>query len=118
MRVSRRHFLRSSAAVTLGFGGLHTLLADSVFGQDPTSSIPFGYGELNPDPNGIIDLPEGFTYQVISRTGEPMADGLLVPAQHDGMAAFPGPAGKTILVTAVEPAGKLATSWGRVKADY
>ncbi|MDE0506416.1 MAG: DUF839 domain-containing protein, partial [Candidatus Poribacteria bacterium] len=33
-----------------------------------------------------------------STTGETMDDGFLVPGGHDGMAAFPGPDGKTILV--------------------
>ena len=66
-KISRRHFLRSSGAIMLGFSGLHTFFANSAFGQDPANSIPFGYGDLIPDPNGIIDLPEVFTYQVISR---------------------------------------------------
>lgn len=56
------------------------------------------YGELKPDPNGIIDLPEHFTYHIFSRTGEPMSDGLRVPVAHDGMAVFTDPNGKTILV--------------------
>jgi secreted PhoX family phosphatase len=56
------------------------------------------YGDLIPDPNRLIDLPEGFIYRVISRTGEMMDDGLLVPGAHDGMAAFQGDNGKTILV--------------------
>jgi secreted PhoX family phosphatase len=50
------------------------------------------------DPAGILDLPEGFRYWVISRTGERMRDGLLVPGAHDSMAAFADPAGRTILV--------------------
>jgi secreted PhoX family phosphatase len=57
-----------------------------------------GYGELVPDPAGLLDLPKGFRYQVISSAGETMNDGLLVPGAHDGMAAFAGPGGKTILV--------------------
>ena len=47
-----------------------------------------GFGKLRPDPDGILDLPQGFSYAVISRQGEEMDDGLLVPARHDGMAAF------------------------------
>src|SRR5690606_19608185 len=50
------------------------------------------------DPEGVFDLPSGFSYRVISKWGERMDDGLLVPAQHDGMAAFAGPGGLTILV--------------------
>ncbi|MCH8301993.1 MAG: DUF839 domain-containing protein, partial [Proteobacteria bacterium] len=57
-----------------------------------------GFGKLRPDPNGILDLPQNFSYQVISRHGEEMDDGLLVPARHDGMAAFPGKDGSVLLV--------------------
>lgn len=57
-----------------------------------------GFGRLRPDPDGILDLPKNFSYEVISRHGEEMDDGLLVPAKHDGMAAFPGRDGDTILV--------------------
>nr|WP_263858115.1 PhoX family protein [Waterburya agarophytonicola] len=55
-------------------------------------------GELIPDPQGILDLPAGFKYKVISRVGEKMDDGYIVPNQHDGMAAFGGKKGQTILV--------------------
>ena len=48
-----------------------------------------GFGRLLPDPNEVLDLPDGFSYTIISRQGEEMDDGLLVPALHDGMAAFP-----------------------------
>jgi len=91
MSLSRRHFIRNSAAFTLGFSGLQTLL-----GYAPTRRD--GFGPLMPDPEGILDLPEGFTYRIISRAGEQMSDGLYVPALPDGMAAFPGPDGQTILV--------------------
>lgn len=50
------------------------------------------------DPGGILDLPEGYSYRVFSSVGEPMDDGFVVPAAHDGMAAFAGPDGRTILV--------------------
>jgi hypothetical protein len=56
------------------------------------------FGPLLRDPNAVVDLPKGFSYQIISRVGETMTDGLLVPNAHDGMAAFPGPNGLTILV--------------------
>ncbi len=52
------------------------------------------YGPLVPDPHRILDLPGGFGYRVISRTGDRMADGLLVPGFPDGMAAFSGSDGK------------------------
>jgi secreted PhoX family phosphatase len=57
-----------------------------------------GFGPLKHDPNGVIDLPEGFGYTVISQRGQEMDDGLLVPGLQDGMAAFPGEDGQIILV--------------------
>lgn len=97
MPLSRRHFLRNAAAVSLGFTGFQRLLGC----EDPapyTQAIPESFGPLVRDPNGILDLPEGFSYKVFSRVGEQMTDGFFVPAAHDGMAAFPGPNGLTILV--------------------
>lgn len=96
--VSRRHFLKVAGAVSLGFSGLFQMMERTGFAAPGVDAIPFGYGPLKADPAGLFDLPEGFTYRVISRRGETMADGLLVPDGADGMAAFPGPAGKTILV--------------------
>ncbi|MDH4072693.1 MAG: PhoX family protein, partial [Gammaproteobacteria bacterium] len=57
-----------------------------------------GFGRLRPDPEGILDLPAGFSYTVISRRGEEMDDGLLVPGLHDGMAAFAAENGTVRLV--------------------
>ncbi len=55
-------------------------------------------GVLRADPNGLLDLPEGFSYQVVSRAGEAMSDGLRVPGAHDGMAAFDGQDGRIVLI--------------------
>ena len=94
MKISRRGFLASGAAVTLGFLGLRQAArgAQSVIGE------AYGYGPLVPDPQGLLDLPEGFSYRVISKFRDAMDDGLLVPAKPDGMGAFPGPNGLTVLV--------------------
>ncbi|MBK7407631.1 MAG: DUF839 domain-containing protein [Saprospirales bacterium] len=66
----------------------------------PTSEFALfeKYGPLVPDPAGIFDLPAGFTYTIISRTGEIMSDGLLTPDRPDGMATFPGAEGRVILL--------------------
>lgn len=63
-----------------------------------TSNDGLGFGPLKPDPNGVIDLPKGFSYTVISERGQEMDDGLLVPGLQDGMAAFTGNDGQVILV--------------------
>ena len=47
-----------------------------------------GYGDLRPDPAGLLDLPEGFSYRVISRLGDRMDDGGTVPDRADGMGCF------------------------------
>jgi secreted PhoX family phosphatase len=94
---SRRSFLKVAGAVSAGFAGLR--LATS--GKNQVAAEGFAslrYGPLKKDPQGVIDLPEGFSYRVMSKAGERMDDGLFVPGMHDGMAAFPGPDGKTILV--------------------
>jgi len=79
-----------SAAFGMGFAGLQACVAF----KESTD----GYGPLIPDPDGILDLPKGFSYKILSRVGESMSDGLLVPGLHDGMATFEGPGGRTILV--------------------
>ena len=56
------------------------------------------FGPLLADPRRELDLPADFEYQVVSRRGEEMDDGLLVPARADGMAAFAGDGGQVILV--------------------
>lgn len=63
-----------------------------------TSGSTTRFGALERDPNGILDLPKNFSYKIISRWGDEMDDGLLVPARADGMAAFEGPDGNIILV--------------------
>ncbi|MBG85107.1 MAG: phosphatase [Phycisphaerae bacterium] len=95
---NRRQFVQQALATSVGFAGLGLMLERRLeAGWLHDKSIP-GYGPLIPDPNSIIDLPAGFEYQVLSKAGEQMNDGFLVPGKHDGMAAFPGPDGMTILI--------------------
>jgi len=91
MSTSRRHFLQQAGAVALGFSGLHTFIrTDWATSFGKTRRIdPFG--PLKKDPNGVFDLPEGFTYRIISKQGTRMDDGFFVPHRPDGMAAFLGP---------------------------
>jgi secreted PhoX family phosphatase len=100
---NRRDFLKaggmSALALTLGSTGVIGLgskaLADAT--DNPTSGFG-GYGDLVPDPNGILDLPKGFHYKIISREGDLMTDGTQIPGAFDGMAAFEGPNNTIILV--------------------
>jgi hypothetical protein len=91
-RASRREFL--------GFGGAAAaLLASAALGaaKAPARRPGASFGELVPDPNGLVDLPSGFTYEVISLEGTPMSSGAPVPGDHDGMAAFRGRGNSTVL---------------------
>src|SRR3546814_726534 len=57
-----------------------------------------GYGDLVPDPAGLLDLPQGFSYRVLSKLGDPMSDGGSVPDAADGMGCFDIGNGKWALV--------------------
>ncbi len=91
MTLSRRSLLQRGA-LTLAAGAsmapiLTSTSAAAARGSRPRR--PFrGYGELVADPNGLLDLPKGFSYRVFSRTGDILDRNSLVPANHDGMAAF------------------------------
>lgn len=98
MPITRRRFLSQAAAVTAGFAGLQRFANHAMPSAHAQATDAAGFGPLLRDPKGLLDLPAGFRYTVFSKTGEPMDDGFNVPALHDGMAAFPGPAGQTILV--------------------
>ncbi|MFC3095356.1 DUF839 domain-containing protein [Alteromonas sediminis] len=85
--MERRQF--NQLMVGLAFGGLaKNVLAGPSKHKTPASNKLFGYGELVPDPNGLLDLPKGFSYQVISRLNDSMSDGLPVPDRADGMGCF------------------------------
>jgi secreted PhoX family phosphatase len=92
---TRRQFLRNSTAIAIGFSGLQTLSARL---EKKDSLRTEGYGPLLPDKAKVLELPKGFSYKIISKAGEKMDDGLILPGKPDGMAAFPGPNGTTILI--------------------
>jgi hypothetical protein len=94
MQISRRQFNFGLGSVA--FAGI----AERACAQLPplARSEVYGYGPLLPDPNALIDLPKGFTYRVISRFGNLMDDGFVVPSAGDGMGAFAIGKGKVALV--------------------
>jgi len=101
--MKRRNFLIATGVVGVGFVGLRILTRKNSANKTvapeatPAPAIP-GYGALVKDKDGILHLPEGFSYKIISRKGEKMADGLLLPGLPDGMAAFAAANGKVIVV--------------------
>lgn len=82
--ITRRQF-------TVAFGTLAAAsMSGGIFSQplaatNPAMKTSGGYGPLIDDPDGILALPEGFTYKVLSSFGDPMEGGLRVPDRADGM---------------------------------
>ena len=92
--ITRRSFVKRSGAVGGGLiaAGPLGALASRAAGQASSE----GYGPLVD--KGEIWLPAEFDYQVISRQGDRMSDGQPTPGIFDGMGAYPGPNGTTILI--------------------
>ena len=86
---------RNFTLAALAFGGLAAQSRAAQTGLMPTAP---GYGPLQADPAGLIDLPPGFSYRVISSLGEAMSDGYRVPDRADGMGCFRLNGGKIALV--------------------
>jgi secreted PhoX family phosphatase len=84
MMLDRRQFSRT--LVGTAFAGL--LSACTAPRSLEHGSALRGYGALQPDPAGLLDLPPGFRYRVISAFGDRMDDGLVVPDRADGMGCF------------------------------
>jgi secreted PhoX family phosphatase len=93
MTLSRRQF-GFAAAATVAFAGFSRFAQAQ---ETYINEVP-GYGPLRPDPAGMFDLPEGFTYQAVSRSGDLMQDGFRAPSNFDGMGCFPAGDGKVALV--------------------
>jgi len=130
---TRRKFLQSSATLAVGFAGLQRFVAGGEIDspcRDASAlrSIDLGprdVGPLTPDPNRLLDLPRGFSYRIVSRSGETMSDGFLVPAAADGMATFAGPDGLTVVIRNHEvdpsqqgPFGAAAQLLDKVDSDF
>lgn len=109
----RRTFLKTGSIALMGFAGLRNFALGS--GQ-AANQAAVGFGPLAPDPTGILSLPVGFNRRIISMAGREMTDGLLTPGKHDGMGAFPGPDGTTVVIQNHE----LKAAWkhlGAFRAD-
>ena len=95
MTISRRDLISRGA---LGAGILATGNLSALFTAPGAGAAPTGLGPLRPDPAGLLDLPEGFSYSIISTAGEALPGGGTVPDRFDGTGAFRGPRGGTRLV--------------------
>ena len=114
--IKRRQFIQGAI-----FAGI------SLNAKNVMSAPRSPFGKLKADPNKILDLPEGFEYTIISEQGRLMNDGLITPAQADGMAAFQGANGNLRIVLNHEnhPARKNRGGFGsnneyldKVKYEY
>jgi len=100
--MNRRKFVREGSLLGMGFIGLRSFaysygdLAKTDTNLDEWRTP--GYGPLEDDAEGILKLPRGFSYKIISRRGDKMTDGFYVPGLADGMATFEGDNDKTIII--------------------
>lgn len=93
MTIDRRNLLLSGGAAFVAFSALASGSLTRAYSANAGK-------RLVPDPQGLLDLPEGFTYRVLSQTGKPMSDGFVTPGRPDGMACFTHPSepGRWVLV--------------------
>ena len=115
--MNRREFLRRSFVAAGGVSVAAPLLAlasctDAVGPDDGEAG-----GGRRLQGVGELTLPAGFSYRVLSREGEVMSDGSPTPTRFDGMGAFAGPAGATILIRNHENRGQPVEIGVRVPED-
>ncbi|MEU6386926.1 alkaline phosphatase PhoX [Streptomyces bauhiniae] len=120
MSLTRRDFARTTAVTGAGVvlagsvGALATapqaLAATDLDGAEDAHGHPgIGYGPLLPDPDGLLALPAGFSYRVVTYSGRTrLESGEPTPSNHDGTAAFAGPRGAVLLVNNHELKGPRA----------
>ncbi|PZE21493.1 alkaline phosphatase PhoX [Paenibacillus xerothermodurans] len=109
--LNRRNFLKvggaGTVALLLGSTGVLSLsqAGKALANPERPHLGEAGYGPLVKDPGGILNLPQGFQYRIISEQGGKLSDGGIIPGAFDGMAAFQGPHNSTILVRNHEQSG-------------
>ena len=95
--MNRRNFIKGSAVfggALAALGPFQALSARRVLGAAIAKSE--GYGPLVN--KGDLWLPADFNYQIISVQGTIMSDGQATPGIFDGMAAYRGRGGTTVLI--------------------
>jgi secreted PhoX family phosphatase len=98
MTLTRRDLFKRSAV-----GGAGLVVAgnlDTVFRALPAgASAPTGAGPLVADPDGLLDLPAGFRYRIVTRAGDPLVGHPgVVPGRPDSMGTFRARRGGTLIV--------------------
>jgi len=103
MSVARRSVLRGAAVGAAGVGftavGAVPSLADSTPGPH-SGSFPTHrpFPPLMDDPDGILALPPGFKYRIVTRAGETrLTTGQATPTLHDGTAVFDNGPGRYLI---------------------
>src|SRR5688572_23127269 len=97
---TRRQFLRTSLAVAGTIvAGLIPPPQRDVLAAAPRlgAPAPQGFGPPVPDPAGLLDLPTGFRYTVLIRSGDEMSDGRPFPPDPDLGVIFDQADGTTYL---------------------
>ena len=97
--LTRRSVLGGAAATSLGivFAGNIEAVAGNSFGSSATRSAA-GYGPLVDDPAGILALPPGFSYRIVSQTGVTVTtDGVPTASDPDANGVFKNGRGSTIV---------------------
>jgi secreted PhoX family phosphatase len=86
----RRRALLESAVIAAASG--------AVAGCSSRKTAAAASAELRHDPKGMLDLPEGFSYRVLQRSGDIMSDGYRVPGRPDAMGCFAGANSEIVLM--------------------
>jgi len=101
VQVDRRTFLKGAAA-TAGAAALHGPFQGFVSLASAAKPSPASLGPVADDRDGVVRLwlPEDFHYRSFHDTTSPvvLTDGTTLPGRHDGMGAFPGDDGNSILI--------------------
>jgi len=94
--LTRRGFLARAAAGVVLVGAGQVLLTAPNAAAAPV--VP-GYGPLHDDPDGLLALPAGFSYRLVTAAGRTrLESGEPTPGFHDGTGAFARRGGGTLLV--------------------
>jgi secreted PhoX family phosphatase len=113
--LSRRSMLSRSATgvgivLSGSFGGLFGAGGSPATASGRGKPGAVGYGPLIEDPNGLLSLPEGFSYKIVAQCGvTKLETGEPTPSDPDGTAAFVRHGGTgTVLVNNHEVSGSEA----------